>query len=133
MNKEIDRKNKRAVIYVRSATAAQGAQSSVTEQEKKCREYCKEQGLKVAGVYRDEGVSGLTRNRQGLDGAIVHCTRGAHVLVVVSPDRLSRNVADYYSIKALLTSAGVSIKSLSEAFTIQHDIRLIFERTTAGA
>ena len=45
--------SRRAVIYIRTSSETQGANSSPIEQETDCCRLAEEKGLQVVGVYRD--------------------------------------------------------------------------------
>jgi len=45
--------SRRAVIYIRTSSESQGANSSPLEQETDCRRLAEEKGLQVVHIYRD--------------------------------------------------------------------------------
>ena len=45
--------SRRAVIYIRTSSETQGANSSPNEQEADCRQFAEEKGLPVVHIYRD--------------------------------------------------------------------------------
>jgi DNA invertase Pin-like site-specific DNA recombinase len=85
-----------AICYVRVSTLDQAEEGvSLAAQEEKTRAFCVARGWDCAGVIRDEGVSGGTLDRPGLQEALDRCRRGeAQVLVVLKLDRLTRSVKD---------------------------------------
>lgn len=69
--------------------------------------------LRVLGVardrvYTDQGLSGRTRQRPGLDAALAACRQG-DTLVVTKLDRLARSVRDAADIFQLLDTRGVAL------------------------
>ena len=69
-----------AVIYVRVSTADQVENLSLDTQEQRCREFCKRQGLKVERVFREEGASAKTTERQKLQEMFDHLKVSAKAL-----------------------------------------------------
>ena len=87
-------KAKRAVVYLRVSTDEQAESGLGLEaQLAACTAWCAARGYTVAGVHRDEGVSGSTAvdKRPGLTAALAELGRGA-VLVAAKRDRLARSV-----------------------------------------
>ena len=56
---EQKRTNQRCMVYLRSATIGRG--SGINRQLAAVRKYAKAHHLKIARIFRDEGVSGLSR------------------------------------------------------------------------
>lgn len=85
-----------AVGYIRVSTLEQVHDGvSLDAQRDKLRSYCKCMGIKLAEVFADEGISGGTMERPGLQAALRSLQRGrANTLVVVKLDRLTRSVKD---------------------------------------
>ena len=52
-----------AIIYTRVSSEEQIAGTSLDFQEKQCREYCKQKGIEVLEVFREEGASAKTATR----------------------------------------------------------------------
>jgi len=83
-----------AVIYCRTAREEQaGSRQGVEDQEGRCRKWAEANGLVVADVFLDIGVSGLTGNRPGLRKALEAIGPG-RVLVCKSVSRLTRSMKD---------------------------------------
>ncbi|MCX5044677.1 recombinase family protein [Aldersonia sp. NBC_00410] len=73
-------------------------------------------GLRDAGVervFRDQGVSGSTAKRPGLDACLDHLREG-DVLTVWKLDRLGRNTQHVLAVVEQLTSRGIGFRSLTE-------------------
>ena len=85
-----------AVGYVRVSTLEQASEGvSLDTQRDRIRAYCKFNGIKLIDILADEGVSGSTLDRTGLQAALRILQRGrANTLVVVKLDRLTRSVRD---------------------------------------
>jgi DNA invertase Pin-like site-specific DNA recombinase len=68
---------------------------SLDAQRDKIRAYCKFNGIKLIDIKADEGVSGSTLDRLGLQDALHLLKRGrANTLIVIKLDRLTRSVRD---------------------------------------
>lgn len=85
-----------AVGYVRVSTQEQVSEGvSLDAQRDKLRAYCKCSGIKLIDIKADEGISGGTLERPGLQAALAMLRRGtANTLIVVKLDRLSRSLRD---------------------------------------
>ena len=84
----------RIAIYARAATVDQQGASAPERQVERLRAYAEERGWPVAPehVYRDEGVSGLRRERPGLDRLLTAVVGGdVDVVLVGSRERLARD------------------------------------------
>lgn len=102
-----------AVIYLRVSTLGQAVDGyGLDAQLDACRKYAKGQGLTVAEVHRDEGVSGTkaAHERPGLTAALASLTEG-DVLVMARLDRLARDLATQEAIFAAAWSSGASVHS----------------------
>jgi DNA invertase Pin-like site-specific DNA recombinase len=67
----------------------------------------------VDRVFRDEGVSGSTSERPGLDRCLEHLREG-DVLVVWKLDRLGRNTQHVLTVIDKLNSRGIGFRSITE-------------------
>lgn len=85
-----------AVGYIRVSTLEQVQDGvSLDAQRDKLKSYCKCMGIKLSVVFADEGISGGTMERPGLQAALRTLQRGrSNTLVVVKLDRLTRSVKD---------------------------------------
>ena len=81
---------KLAVGYVRVSTQEQATEGvSLDVQRDRLRTYCKVNGIKLIDIKADEGVSGSTLGRPGLQAALQMLRRGrANTLIVAKLDRL---------------------------------------------
>ncbi len=136
----------RAIVYVRVSSQDQVSGFSLDVQERVCRDYADRQGWGVATVYREEGESAKTADRRELQRALSRLAGVSHFLVY-DLTRLTRETADYFSLKARLDSAGVRLVSVTQPLddgptgklmgtilagvgTFDNDVRR--EKTTAG-
>jgi site-specific DNA recombinase len=79
-------------LYVSVSTPRQAQQQTSDQQLARLRAWCADQAWEVRDefVFRDDGVSGSTLRRPGLDAlrdAVAQCDR----IVLTAPDRLARN------------------------------------------
>jgi len=88
--------NKTAIGYVRVSTQEQVSEGvSLDAQRDKLRTYCRFHGIKLIDIKADEGISGGTLERPGLQAALEMIRRGrANTLIVMKLDRLSRSLRD---------------------------------------
>jgi site-specific DNA recombinase len=104
-----------AIIYTRfSPRRNAGKCKSCDTQEEYCRKYCDLHDLEITGVYRDEGISGKTRNRPGVVAAIAQACELKATLVFYSLSRLARSTIDASNIAAEIEKAGANLASLKE-------------------
>jgi site-specific DNA recombinase len=109
----------RALIYTRVSTEEQVSNRSLDTQLKECEAYCDREGLDVVRVFTDEGVSAKTANRGALQAMIDFVGHnaaklGIEVVVVYRVDRFARNQLDHQTVRALLRSKGVALRSVTE-------------------
>ncbi len=85
-----------AVGYVRVSTQEQVSEGvSLDAQRDKLKAYCKFNHIKLIDIKADEGLSGGTLERPGLQAALAMLRRGTvNTLIVVKLDRLSRSLRD---------------------------------------
>jgi len=111
---------KRAVIYLRVSTEEQ-AQSGLglEAQERACREFCEKSNFKVAGVFRDEGVSGRIRpeEREGFMSAAAAMKRG-DALVVAKRDRLARDREVVVAVERIVRLKGPLLSASGEGTSL---------------
>jgi site-specific DNA recombinase len=107
----------RVVIYTRVSTEEQAkGGTSLAGQRTACLEYCEKQGYKVAKVFVEEGESAKTANRTELKALLTYCREQKDIKAVVvhKLDRFARNAGDHAQLKALLSSMGVQLRSVTE-------------------
>lgn len=109
-----------AVIYTRVSTPEQTSNTSLSTQEKKCREYCEEQGYTVVEVFpEDSGRSGRNANRPSFQKALDFCrdrkNKNIGHLIVLRFNRYFRNAKGHLILyDELLEKHGVRTESATE-------------------
>ena len=106
-----------AVIYCRVSTKEQVENLSLATQRKACEEYCKRESWDVARVFVEEGESAKTADRTELTRMIAYCRenkRKVGVVVVYNVSRFSRNTGNYHTLRGLLGTFGIKLKSATE-------------------
>lgn len=110
-------KNK-VVIYLRVSTEEQVDNYSLDTQEEICTKEAEKRGYEVLKVYREEGRSAKTiKDRPTLIEMLEFCRKNKREvagIIVYRLDRLSRQTADYLSIRKKLAEAEISLISASE-------------------
>ena len=108
----------KAVIYLRVSGEEQAKHGSgIAAQLDACTVYATQHGYQVVGVYRDEAVKGDTKvsDRQGLQGALTSLAMNvASILITAAQDRLARDGAIWYSIRAAAIRGRWSIETVKE-------------------
>lgn len=107
-----------AVIYTRVSDPKQTTNTSLSTQERTCREFCDRQGYKIAGIYpEDTGRTGRNANRPSFQEALSTCIKSKHIghFVVFRFNRYFRNVtAHHVNYDELLEKYGVRVESATE-------------------
>src|SRR5882724_11953873 len=81
-------------IYVRVSTERQTLAQTIEQQVERLTAYVYAQGeaLRAEDIFRDDGYSGATLNRPGLDGLRDRIKEATiDRVMIASPDRLARN------------------------------------------
>ena len=111
---------RRAIIYCRVSTKEQVDEgSSLTTQEKMCREYARKNNYEIVEVFVEQGESAKTADRTQLKVMMLFAADKKNridVVLIYKLDRLSRNTIDYGQLRIQLKRFGVEIKSISEMF-----------------
>jgi len=102
---------KRAGIYGRVATVGQAKHDyGLPSQLEASRRYAEERGWKTVEEVADQGVSGTTLDRPGLNSIRDMAGAGQIDIVVIHrTDRLSRKVAHLLSLEEEFSKAGVEV------------------------
>ena len=106
-----------AVIYCRVSTDEQVENLSLSTQQSRSITYCSQNGWPVVKVFRDEGASAKSPQRDEFQRMLRYCVTSAnHVGYVVVNDlsRFSRNANDLGTTRAVLLAAGVLLRSVTE-------------------
>jgi DNA invertase Pin-like site-specific DNA recombinase len=106
----------KAIGYARVSTVQQAKEGvSLEAQEMRIQAWCTSQGLTLAEVFVDAGLSGSRAdNRPELQRALAACKRG-DVLVFYSLSRLSRSTRDVLKILDRLRKQGADLASVTES------------------
>ncbi len=98
----------RIALYTRSATEADDA---LNTQESRLRASVAEMPTPhvIVRTFRDPATSGLTLDRPGLRELLAAAAREIDVVMVTSPDRLSRSPRDLAHLQQALAAHGVRV------------------------
>ena len=119
---------KKAIIYLRVSTGKQVDGASLEVQQRMCQEWAVRNNLLVDKIYHDDGVSAKTLERPELKKMLKYIgdNKGRiSYLVTYQTDRLSRNVADFYTLLALLAKQGVEYKNVNSSIETDVNNELI--------
>jgi site-specific DNA recombinase len=104
-----------AAVYVRVSTRRQAQAQTIEQQLERLRAHLRDQGVELASeeVFRDDGYSGATLNRPGLD-RLRDAARAGEVdrVLVTDPDRLARNYVQLMVLLEELERAGCEVAFL---------------------
>ena len=102
-------------VYVRVSTQRQAQAQTIEQQLERLRAHLRDQGVELASekVFRDDGYSGATLNRPGLD-RLRDAVRAGEVdrVLVTDPDRLARNYVQLMVLLEELERAGCEVAFL---------------------
>ncbi len=107
----------KGIIYTRVSSDEQVKGTSLDFQEELCRNYCKEKGIEVLSLFREEGASAKTAERAEFLRAIEFCRKNKGKIaafVVAKVDRFARNTEDHFYVRKILFDYGVTLHSVSE-------------------
>lgn len=103
----------KAAIYCRISTLLKG--QDIENQRRPLIEFARNRGFEIVSQYTDEGISGTSERRRGLDQLIADSRRGAFkVVLVMEISRLARDVRHLLNLLHELQSIGVSVCSVRE-------------------
>ena len=109
----------RAAIYIRVSTSEQAAEGySLAAQRKSLMQWCNGRAYDVTGVYADEGISAKDiKHRPAMLQLLSDVQAGEiDVVCVWALSRLTRSVADLYSVWDLFAAHNCGLISYTEAF-----------------
>jgi site-specific DNA recombinase len=109
---------KRAIAYTRVSTDEQAKEGlSLNNQEERIKAYAISQGLALAEVYRDEGVSAKNTRRPELERLLNDVREGkVGRILVYRLDRLTRSMKDLYNLLDQFRAKEVGFRSVTEDF-----------------
>lgn len=119
---------KRAVGYIRVSTQGQADEGiGLQAQEDKIRAWCIANDYELAGIYRDEGLSGTRTDRPGLTAAI-KASRKGDAFIVYAFSRIARSTSAMLEIGAMFKKRDVDLVSVTEKIdTTSAAGRMIFQ------
>ncbi|KKR44303.1 MAG: Site-specific recombinase [Candidatus Moranbacteria bacterium GW2011_GWC1_45_18] len=107
----------KGIIYTRVSSEEQVKGTSLEHQEELCRNFCKDRGIEVLAVFREEGASAKTADRAEFLRAIEFCRKNKgkiDAFVVYKVDRFARNTEDHFYVRKMLLDYGATLNSVSE-------------------
>lgn len=107
----------KVALYVRVSTEEQAEEGySIEGQIKTLTDYCNKNDFVIAQIYKDEGLSGKSTDRLGLQSLLSDCTNGSFQKVLVwKISRLARKQLDFLNIIEIFKQNNINFFSLSEA------------------
>src|SRR3954452_16398531 len=117
-------------VYVRVSTQRQVQAQSIEQQLDRLRAHLRDQGVELASekVFRDDGYSGATLNRPGLD-RLRDAARAGEVdrVLVTDPDRLARNYVQLMVLLEELERAGCEVAFLDRPMSRDPQDQLLLQ------
>lgn len=103
----------KAAAYGRISTLVHG--QDINNQLEPIRQVAEARGFNLIKIYKDEGISGATERRKGLDQMLADARRGIFkVLIVMEISRIARDVRHLLNTLHELHQVGVSLVSIRE-------------------
>lgn len=103
----------KAAAYGRISTLVHG--QDINNQLEPIKQVAEARGFDLVKIYKDEGISGATERRKGLDLMLADAKRGTFkVLVVMELSRIARDVRHLLNTLHELHQVGVSLVSIRE-------------------
>ena len=99
--------------YYRVSTQTQAEQNGIEMQISEIERYCKEKGILIDGVFKDEGISGTRADREGLNDLLAILEKGDRV-IVQNTSRLWRNDSVKVMIHHEMKKCGADIISIEQ-------------------
>ncbi|MFH1866576.1 MAG: recombinase family protein [Patescibacteria group bacterium] len=125
----------KGIIYTRVSSEEQVKGTSLDFQEEVCRNYCRDKGIEVLALFREEGASAKTADRGEFLRAIEYCRKNkgkVEAFVVAKVDRFARNTEDHFYVRKILLDYGVTLHSVSEPIG-NSPVGKFFETMLAGS
>ena len=117
-------------IYVRVSTQRQAQAQTIEQQLERLRAHLRDQSIELAseGIFRDDGYSGATLNRPGLD-RLRDAVRLGQInrLLVTDPDRLARNYVQLMVLLEELERAGCEVVFLDRPISRDPQDQLLLQ------
>lgn len=123
----------KAVGYIRVSTQMQAQEGvSMDMQRAKIEQWAALNDAELLGLFADNGISGKTAEREGLQAALALAKRNKAALVVFSLSRLSRSTKDTLTIAEQLEKGGCDLVVLNEKIdTTTPSGRMVFRMLAA--
>ncbi len=101
----------RAAIYIRVSTEEQALHGySLADQAEACRTRAEELGATIINEYFDEGITGSTLDRPGLEKLRNNIKQGLiDTVIILDPDRFSRKLSHQLLLTEEFENAGVTL------------------------
>lgn len=119
-----------AAIYVRVSTQRQAQAQTIEQQLGRLRAHLGSQGVELAGeaIFRDDGYSGATLNRPGLD-RLRDAVRAGEItqVLVTDPDRLARNYVQLMVLLEELEHFGCQVTFLDRPMSREPQDQLLLQ------
>lgn len=113
---------KKAILYIRVSTDEQAERGhSLANQEEKLRNYCAQNGIEVAGLYREDH-SAKTFERPQFTKLLEGLKKNkgsANLLLFLKWDRFSRNAPDAYAMISVLKKLGVEPQAIEQPLNLE--------------
>ncbi len=108
----------KACGYVRVSTEEQAKEGvSLDNQRKRIEAFCVAKDWTLRRIYADEGISGSSLKRDGVQELISDCKKGVFdVVVIYKLDRLTRSVKDLGTLIETFDKSNVAFSSVSGNF-----------------
>lgn len=122
--------NKTTAIYARVSSDKQAQEGTIESQISSLREHCVSQGYQIEEdlVFTDNGVSGTTLVRPGLDALRDKAVAGeVNQILILCPDRLARKYAHQLILVEEFKKLGVEINFANRTISTSPEDQLLFQ------
>ena len=120
----------RAAIYARVSTPQQAQAQTIEEQLHRLRQFVQHHGwtLEATHIFRDDGFSGATLNRPGLDDLRDHAVMADFdVVVITAPDRLARRYVHQVLLLEELQQRGCRVEFVERPMSSDPNDQLLLQ------
>jgi DNA invertase Pin-like site-specific DNA recombinase len=126
----------KAFAYLRVSGKGQVEGDGFSRQIEAIKRYAAEKGIEIAGIYKDEGVSGTLAERPALAEMMVSMERNGHGVRTVIVEQISRLARDLMVQETLLDDfqrSGLSVISATDGDLLEDDPTRKLVRQVLGA
>ena len=107
----------KTILYARVSTESQAMDGTIQSQVELLRQFAKEQELEIIEKILDDGYSGTSLNRPGLDQVRDIAAGGkTEAILVLSPDRLARKQELQIILMAEFKKTGIEVIFTTQQF-----------------